>query len=142
MLRYNAGNRKDVREAEKYQKTWDQQKREWTAQLMSTTIGRRWMLELLEHCNVFSTCYADHSGRMAFMEGKREIGLQLLLNIMNACPDSYVLMMKERNERDGRRDSKDTDGADSGRGSDDYFDASGDDATDLYADGSRTGSGA
>jgi hypothetical protein len=129
-MAFNAGNRKDVREAEKRQKTWDQQQREHIAEVMSTTIGRRWMCDLLEHCHVFATSFRLNGLGMAFNEGQREVGLRLILAINEACPDQYVTMMRERNERSTSR--TDGDGSDSGSGPDDS--PGGDDTADEYLD--------
>lgn len=50
---------------------------------------------------------------MAFNEGHRDIGLRLLADIMQFCPDRYMEMMRERNTRDNaneRRRGQNTDG--------------------------------
>jgi hypothetical protein len=73
---------------------------------------------------------------MAFMEGQREVGILLLTDIMAACPESYVLMMEERNARqsaiDARLSRADGDGSDSRPRSDD---GEGDDSADLDSAG-------
>jgi hypothetical protein len=54
---------------------------------------------------------------MAFKEGERNIGLQILRDLMRACPDMYVLMMREANERDTlseRRSDTNGNGGDQG----------------------------
>jgi hypothetical protein len=40
------------------------------------------------------------------MEGQRDVGLRLLTDIMRACPDNYVLMMRESNERQSAHDAR------------------------------------
>jgi hypothetical protein len=94
------------------------------------------MCELLETCHIFSTSFSDVDLRMAFMEGQREIGLRLLMDIMGACPDHYIQMMRESNERQSvhdarfsRRDSADGDGRDQEPGSD--YDSGSDDSADF-----------
>lgn len=113
---YDAGNRKDVRAAEKTARLHEQQRKEIVTGIMSVAPGRSWMCDLLEHCHIFHTSYNDLPHRMAFMEGQREVGIRLLSDIMGACPDQYVLMMRERNERnasyDAGRSRKDTNGRD------------------------------
>jgi hypothetical protein len=123
---YDASNRKDVRAAERQARLADQQRREIITGIMSVAPGRRWMCELLETCHIFATSFSDVALRMSFMEGQREIGLRLLMDIMGACPNSYVQMMEERNARQSaadarfvRRDSPDGDGRDKGPGADD-----------------------
>jgi hypothetical protein len=134
-MAYDAGNRRDVRAAEKQAKVADQQRREIVNGIMSVEAGRRWMCELLETCHIFATSFSDVDLRMAFMEGQREIGLRLLMDIMGACPDEYIRMMRERNERQSAIDARssrrgpDTDGRDSYTDSDDG--SEGDDTTDF-----------
>jgi hypothetical protein len=137
LMPYDAGNRKDVRAAEKQAKLAEQQRREIVTGIMSVAPGRSWMCDILESCHIFATSYNDIPGRMAFMEGQREVGIRLLTDIMGACPDQYVLMMRERNERnsayDARRSRQDTNGRDR---QPDPNDGDRDDSPDLYdADG-------
>jgi hypothetical protein len=114
---YNAGNRKDIRRGEKDAKLADQQRKEIVTQIMQTMPGRRWMLEKLEECHVFRTSFNRDSSTMAFMEGQRDIGLKLLNDIMASCPDEYLLMMRESNERRSaseRAREQDSNGRDKG----------------------------
>jgi hypothetical protein len=64
------------------------------------------MCDLLEFCHIFSTTFTPSPTSAAFNEGQRNVGLRLLNDIMSACPDHYVLMMRERNERDAARDTR------------------------------------
>jgi len=66
---------------------------------MSTIAGRQFMLAKLEACHIFSTSFSIDALQMAFNEGERNRGLDLLNDIMRHCPDQYVLMMRENNER-------------------------------------------
>jgi len=135
---YDASNRRDVKALERQAKLADQQRKEIVNGIMSVEAGRRWMCDLLESCHIFATSFSDVGLRMAFMEGQREVGIRLLTDIMSACPDQYITMMRERNGRqsanDARGSRKDTNGRDSDSVSD--YDSGGDDATDFYdADG-------
>lgn len=133
---YDASNRRDIREAQKQAKVADQQRKEIVNGIMSVDAGRRWMCDLLEICHIFATSFSDVDLRMAFMEGQREIGLRLLMDIMASCPDQYVQMMRERNERQSaidarsQRRSQDTNGRDSDADAD--YDSGGDDSADEY----------
>lgn len=116
MTEYDASNRKDIRRAEKQAKLEEQQRQEIVTNLMSTTPGRAYVLEQLERAHLFTTSFNVDPTLMAFNEGERNAGLQLLNDIMRACPDNYVLMMKERNEKEltnaarSRSDQRDPDG--------------------------------
>jgi len=124
-----------VRAAEKAAKVVELQRREVISGIMSVGPGRKWMCELLESCHCFATSFSDIGLRMAFCEGQREVGIRLLSDIMSACPDQYITMMRERNERqsaiDARSERRDQDA--DGRYSDAVpDDESGDDAADFY----------
>jgi hypothetical protein len=72
--------------------------------LVSTEPGRSWLYRFLESCHCFSLSFDPESDRIsAFREGERNIGNRLLADLVKASPDTYVLMMKEKN--DGRYDS-------------------------------------
>src|SRR5438034_7377082 len=98
-MAYNASERKDVRRAEKEAKLAERQRYEITSYIMSTAPSRAWMHDKLETCHVFRSSFATDALAMAFAEGERNIGLQLLNDIMQACPNNYILMMEEANER-------------------------------------------
>lgn len=111
-MSYDASDRTHVRLAEKAAKRAERERGVFIASLMSTATGRAWMLELLEACHIFTTSHSSSALNTAFAEGERNIGLRLLNQIMDACPDDYVLMMKERNVKevveDGRRNPYNT----------------------------------
>ena len=136
---YDASNRRDVKALERQAKLADQQRKEIVNGIMSVEAGRRWMCDLLESCHIFATSFSDVGLRMAFMEGQREVGIRLLTDIMSACPDQYVTMMRERNERQSSIDSRhqrrdpNADGRDSDADPD--YRSGSDDATDLYDGG-------
>ena len=133
-MSYNAGERKDVRRLEKESKLADQNRREFMAGVMSTQPGRLWMFDKLQACHIFASSFTTNALQTAFAEGERNVGLQLLNDIMQACPDQYVLMMKEANARSTlseRRGSERADGRDqepSGAGSATGDEDSGDDS--------------
>lgn len=120
-MAYNAARRRDVREAEKQSKVAEQQRAEIIFGLMSVAGGRSWMYDLLEFCSVFATTFSPNPSLAAFKEGQRNVGIRLLNDIMQSCPDQYVLMMRERNERDASRDRRtdDRDARDTSSGGDD-----------------------
>src|SRR5437879_2809706 len=96
----NAADPKAVRQLEKASRLAEVQRREIVTELMSTVPGRRWLCDRLELCHVFGTSFSVDALQMAFAEGERNVGLQLLNDIMSACPQHYLEMMQERNSRD------------------------------------------
>ena len=131
---YDPTNRRDVKTAQKQAKVADQQRREIVNGIMSVGPGRRWICDLLETCHIFATSYSDVGLRMAFLEGQREIGIRLLMDIMASCPDQYVTMMRERNERQSANDSRSERRREDANGGNLEPDdsGSGDDSTDVY----------
>jgi hypothetical protein len=102
MTQYNASERKDVRRLEKAAKVADAARKDMMVGVMSTIAGRAWILEKLESASVFRTTFNTDSLAMAFAEGNRNQGLILLNDIMQHCPDMYLLMMQERNSLDAK----------------------------------------
>jgi hypothetical protein len=106
---YNAAERRHVREAARASRVADRQRQDVVASIMSLVPGRQWMLELLEGCHLFASSFTGNALETAFAEGERNVGLKLLADIMRVCPQQYILMVQERNERDRanerRRDS-------------------------------------
>ena len=49
--------------------------------------------------HVFHSSFSSSALAMAFAEGERNTGLQLLNDIMQFAPDQYVQMMREANDR-------------------------------------------
>ena len=96
---YDAGDRKDVRRAEKAAHIAGRQRSETVASIMSGAPGRAYFHEQLSIASVFATTFDRDPIVMAFNEGRRNQGLLLLNDIMQYNPDNFILMMREANER-------------------------------------------
>ena len=107
---YNAGDRKDVRRAEKAARLSAVQRQSAVEGIMSVVGGRHWMHDILVSCHCFATTFTGDPYTTAYNEGQRSVGLLLLADIMQACPDNYVLMMREANERDRTREVREGNG--------------------------------
>ena len=115
---YNAAEREDVKALAKLAKQADKERQSVIMHIMDMKSGRAWLLEILEACHVFAPSFTPNALQMAFNEGERNVGLQLLASIMRYCPDDYTLMMRERNARDSaseRRRSQNGNRRDQGR---------------------------
>ena len=55
------------------------------------------MWRLLERTGVFRTSFTGNSETF-FREGQRNVGLMLMAQIHEVCPDQYALMLKEQND--------------------------------------------
>lgn len=113
-MTYNAGDRKSVRSAEKASRLSERERMDFTRQMMSTTQGRSWASSFLVRCHIFATSFTPDALATAYAEGERNIGLLVLNDIMQACPDQYILMMRESNERHLAANSASSRTADSG----------------------------
>ena len=115
---YDASDRKHVRRAEKQSKVVEAQRHATLQTLMSTIEGRAWMHDLLFGCGVFSTPFTGDDPRTNFNCGVQSVGLRHFGEVVAVCPDYYLLMMREANERDAateRRSSQDPRGDVEGR---------------------------
>ena len=95
----NTADRKSVRAAEKSAKLADRQRGEVLIAICSTEPGRRYLWERLDEAHIFRTSFSTDPIQMAFYEGERNQGLLLLGDIMQWCPDQFIQMMREHNER-------------------------------------------
>lgn len=61
--------------------------------VMSTETGRRFLLRYIALCGVYEPSYMEGSPTgTALNEGMRRIGLCLMKDVSDACPDAYVQM--------------------------------------------------
>jgi hypothetical protein len=67
--------------------------------LMSTPAGARFIWRLLTLSGVFRSSFSSDALVMAMNEGQRNMGLRLLGDVMQACPDKYLNMMRTAKSR-------------------------------------------
>lgn len=68
--------------------------------LMAHAQGRRFIRRLLAETGVYRSSY-NHSGSlMAFNEGKRNVGLMLMSELMELTPEHYFKLLKETQGND------------------------------------------
>ena len=65
--------------------------------LMGSKRGRRIMWRLLERTGVYRSSFTGNSETF-FREGQRNVGLWLMAQIHEVCPDQYALMLKEQQD--------------------------------------------
>ena len=76
------------------------------AWLMSDARGRRVMRRLLARSGIYRTSFNADPATMAFMEGRRDMGLWLVDEISQHAPKRFIEMQKEQlNERKGKEAS-------------------------------------
>ena len=104
---FNAADRKAIRAAEKAAKLVDDNNRTVITAVMNTAPGRRYLWDKLAAAHVFATTFSTDPVQMAFNEGQRNQGLLLLNDIMEWCPDQFILAMRESNARRTVNDTTD-----------------------------------
>jgi hypothetical protein len=67
--------------------------------LMSTPAGARFIWRLLTLSGVFRSSFSSDALIMAMNEGQRNIGLRLLGDLTEACPEKYINMMRTAKSR-------------------------------------------
>lgn len=67
-------------------------------QIMATDYGRRFMWNLLAKAGVYRTSFTGNSTTF-FNEGQRNIGLMMQSQILQACPEQYIVMLNESKEQ-------------------------------------------
>lgn len=66
-------------------------------ELMKGAAGRRLYYRIVfELCGIESTSYANSGQYMAFLEGRRSIGIKLLQEAQQHCPEAWPRMVAER----------------------------------------------
>lgn len=76
--------------------------------VMKSAEGRELVHTLLERCRVFrQTLVPGAPDATAFNEGRRSIGLQLLQEVLDAAPESYMQVMTTMKERSNNHETND-----------------------------------
>lgn len=64
--------------------------------MMSTEGGRRFIGRILDSTGVFNSTFDLDTHKHAYNAGKRGVGLNLISELEQACPDKYLQLMDER----------------------------------------------
>ena len=94
----DVGDPKQVRESQRKAKRKQKDRDAALSALMEHSQTRGLLWDLLVKCQVFSTSFSHSAIEMAYKEGKRSIGLELLAEINRVAPEMYAVMAKEANE--------------------------------------------
>jgi hypothetical protein len=111
----NLGDPKDVSKRSKDTLRAAAERREMLRAIMGLRQGRDFINDYLGRCHINAPSFSPDALRMAFLEGERNIGLQLLADVTSAVPELYAQMLKEQGEKDDGRtltDARDTDPGD------------------------------
>ncbi len=89
----NAADAEQVKEAGVKEKFGRKQELNDVYNILAIPSGRRWVWRVLSDCGVFKSSFTGNSTTF-FNEGRRDIGLRILADVMEANPDAYVQMAK------------------------------------------------
>lgn len=65
--------------------------------LMADKRGRRFMWRLLERTGIYRSSFTGNSETF-FREGERNVGLAVMADLMDFCPERYAQMIKEQKQ--------------------------------------------
>lgn len=94
---HNAADPGAIKKKEKINKTKRFLEAEEIKSILSTKLGRRFIWRHMSDAGIFTSCFTGNSATF-FNEGKRDVGLKILAEVMEYSPDSFVTMMKESKE--------------------------------------------
>ena len=105
-MSYNATNTKDIRRAEKDALIDETMRIDFLRAAMSTAQGRAFFHDFLEFCHLFSDPFTGNALVEAYRKGERNVGLRTFADLLAHCPDYYIQMVKEANDRRIARDTR------------------------------------
>lgn len=76
--------------------------------LMNDALGREYVWGLLAECGIYRSSWHD-SSLIHFNEGRRDVGLRILDEIMRRCPKQYLAMQSEAMARASKPEEEDDD---------------------------------
>lgn len=102
---YDASSRKDIRRAEKDALIDETMRVDFLRAAMSTLQGRAYFHDFLEFCHLFADPFSGDALIEAYRKGERNVGLRTFADLLAHCPDYYIQMVKEANDRRIARDA-------------------------------------
>lgn len=63
--------------------------------MLSLPSGRRFVWRIIEASGAFGASYSPDTHAMAFTEGRRSVGLEMMLRIQTALPNRWLEMLGE-----------------------------------------------
>lgn len=72
------------------------------ASVLSSSTGRKAVWDWLSHCRILGSSFDRDTAKMAFNEGRRDVGLWMLAQLEGEHPGAFALMRSEHQEREDR----------------------------------------
>lgn len=90
----NAADEQQVKEATRLGKRTREQELDDLRAVLDTPPGLRFVWRVLNTAGVFTTSFTGEGPSTFFNEGRRDLGLRVLADVIEARPDAYLHMMK------------------------------------------------
>lgn len=94
---YNAANPAHVAKAKDQAESIRERELNDVRHVMSSKEGRRFFDRYQKLCHVHETSFTGNNTTF-FNEGERNIGVRMLADVNEACPELYIELMKEKLE--------------------------------------------
>ena len=94
----NASDKPQVERAGRKQKNRREQELADIRAMLELREGRRFIWSRLEKCKVFASIW-DPSAKIHFLEGRRDVGLQLMADVAEADETAFLVMMTEEQQQ-------------------------------------------
>jgi hypothetical protein len=94
---YDAGDRAHVSERQKRRRLRADRDDADLVWLMSQREGRRFIWRLMQSCHLYESSFTGTNATF-FREGERNVGLQILADIVRLCPELHARMLIETRE--------------------------------------------
>jgi hypothetical protein len=91
----NAADPAQVGKAREREREQEHDARADLSTLMGQAYGRRIVWRLLGECGVFRSSFHTSGSTVYFLEGRRDVGLRLMADVLQAAPEAYLLMQSE-----------------------------------------------
>jgi hypothetical protein len=95
----NAASKKQVERAAKVKHFLDEKDRREFGELLDDPKFRRYLWALLGFCKINETIF-EQSSRIYYNAGVQDVGHRILAQILEARPQTYLLMMQEADKED------------------------------------------
>jgi hypothetical protein len=96
-VEYNAANPEHVAQAKREAVDIRERELEDVRFVMSSKEGRRFFDRYQRLCHVHETSFTGNNSTF-FNEGERNIGVRMLADVNEACPELYIELLKEKLE--------------------------------------------
>jgi hypothetical protein len=97
---FSSIDRRRIRQREREAKAIEADNETIMSTIMEHYDGRRWLYDKFVRGHIFSTPFSSDPIQMAYNCGIQNEALRDFQQVVALCPDEYLQMMKEANERD------------------------------------------